>query len=174
MNHLKFLCYAFVFFGLTIASCGKDDSSDSDSDRTNYFFCKLDGNDWEAVSIMQPTITTTATSKRFDMFGSDPDGPTISLIVQDYENPGSGCLTESTYYGEDHTNASANFTNSSGEMNFTRLTVTGAGTSSKDGLVRITKCEDGKISGTFEFLITDLAGDLVHTISEGRFDNVAF
>ncbi|MFT4663090.1 MAG: hypothetical protein ACI9RM_001426 [Ulvibacter sp.] len=178
MNHLKLLFFAFIVLGLSTTSCNKDDGDSDPSDRSNYFFCKLDGNDWEAVGIDQPTISASVTgssaSKRLDFFGSNPAGLTISVIVQDYENAETGeCLSENTYYGVDHEKAGDNFTATSGEMNFARLTVTGADTS-KDGFVRITNCADGKISGSFEFVVTDLAGTLVHTVSEGSFENVEY
>ncbi len=182
MDQLKLLFCAFILLSLSTMSCNKDDGDSGDSggsDRSNYFFCKIDGNDWEAAGINQPTISVLGTgssaAKRFDFFGSDPAGPTISIIVQDYENAETGeCLTENTYYGEDHANAGDNFTATSGEMNFARLTITGAGNPSKDGFVRITNCADGKISGDFEFVVTDLAGTVVHTVSEGRFENVEY
>jgi hypothetical protein len=175
MHLIKYLSCCFLLMTLLTTACKKDDDN---SDKQNYFFCKLDGENWESDGVSQPTIVRLdnggTKAKRFDFYGKDPLGPQISITVQDYENADQGeCLNTGKYYGTDHADASDNYTTTNGLSNFAQLTVSG-NPIARDGFVEITDCGDGKISGRFSFVVKDLLDVVTITISDGRFDNVAY
>ena len=173
-NQISFFSFVLII-ALSFSSCSKDD--DGGSDKLNYFACKLNGVEWVSQGVDQPTVVRAVVSgvasKRLDFFGSD--GTTqISITVQDYQDAEQGaCMTENTYYGLQHAQAADNYMTSGGLSNFAQLSVSG-NSLARDGWVKITKCDDSKISGTFAFEVKDLLGAVVLSVTEGHFDNVEY
>ena len=176
------LKFAVVFtLSFLIISCSKDDE-DNDS-RENYFACKIDGTDWEANGVNQPTVTkqelaNDISANRLDFFGSPSGGQSISITVTDFRNGGDGeCLNDETFYGSDSPNAGSAFTvtGANGTTYISDCTLTLSGNPlSRTGFIEITDCGDGMISGEFEFTIKDITGAVLHEITEGEFVNVAY
>ena len=189
MNQLKNLCTLLLLLSFVMVSCSKDDEGSGDgggggnSNLENYFGCKIDGVDWVANGITQPTVTraiaaSDVSSKRLDFFGQNDGGQTISVVVTDYRDADQGeCISNEKFYGWDHPDyGSAYSVTSAGGAIFTSdasISLAGVGIT-RLGTIEITKCESGKISGTFEFTVKDLTGAVVNEITEGEFFNVAY
>ncbi len=189
MKRLKNLSVLFVLVSLLLVSCSKDDDDgggDPNPNLQNYFACKIDGVDWEADGIDQPTVTlltpaTDVSAKRLDFSGS-ADGTTIAVVINDYRNADQGeCLNEETFYGTDDADASNAFSVTAGNGSvFVSDAYIVVGTMlTREGTIEITNCEEveagkGKISGTFSFTVKDLTGAVVHEVTEGEFVNVDY
>lgn len=188
MNKLtRLLALLFLFSGvLLIASCGKDNDDETGGEDPgpvveDLFTAKVDGVEWTAPSIQQPTVNLLEAPdlmfKQLDFFGQPSNGLQISIRVVDYENGDIGeCITERAYYGTQHSNAANNYMETFGNVVYTNHCsfVVTSQPFSQDGTVTITDCADGKVSGTFEFVIKDIQGNVVHEVTEGVFTNINY
>ncbi len=185
MNQFKNVFALCLLVSFVMLSCAKDDDGDISTDPNveNYFACKIDGEAWESQSISQPTVTQSnsaddVAAKRLDFFGQDAGGQTLALVITDYRDGDVGeCISTETFYGSEDSNYDNAFTitSSTGTV-FTSeasLSLSGVGVA-RDGTITVTKCADGKISGTFSLKLRDINGGVVSEITDGVFTNVAY
>jgi len=188
MNQFKNVFALCLLLSFVMLSCGKDDGEGGgtpDPDLENYFACKIDGVDWESESITQPTVTqsnpaTDVAAKRLDFFGQDAGGQSISIVINDYRDGDVGeCLSTETFYGSedaDYEDNAYTITSGTGTVYTSEAFMNLGGVSSigRDGSITVTKCADGKISGTFSFKLRDLTGAVVKDVTDGVFSNVEY
>lgn len=196
MVRFKHLLGLLLFVSLLAVGCGKEDDGGDDGSGgggggsmdvceglDNHFSCKLNGEDWVAESVMQPTVfrqdvQSDVKAKRLDFFGSPNGGLSISITATDFRNGATGeCMSLEKLYGTGHADAANSYsiTSSAGPTYTSNATLSLTGNSiAMDGWVEITACEDGVISGTFEFDIKDLTGAVTTEVREGVFCNVAY
>ena len=85
------------------------------------------------------------------------------------------CFTSNIFYGNEHKRNDQNFSNDIGStvfMNNSSLIFeekNGESTISRDGWIKIKSCENGKISGSFKFIIE---GEISRKEVKGEFVNV--
>ena len=142
---------------------------------------ELNGQNWVSEKIADASIvrseqTKSIFAKTLNINGLDANGSSIALTVFDVQAADIGkCLTTGKYYGQEHEQVNKNFTLDIGVASFSNQckliyqTTDGKLISSRNGFVNIDKCENGKVSATFEFK-TD-SGEI---FSKGKIIDVAY
>ncbi len=116
-------------------------------------------------------------AKVLNMSLEDGDGNLFALSLTDLENAKmDSCLTSNIFYGNEHDNSDLNFSNDIGTTNFTNNSSLifekndGVSFISRDGWIKINRCENGRISGSFNFKMEEekstkvLEGDFVNVL----------
>jgi len=123
----------------------------------------LNGQNWESVKIADAQIVRTEQTKSIfaktlNINGLDQNGSSIVLTVFDVQSADIGeGLTTGKYYGQEHNDVNKNYTFDIGIASFTNKCKLifqkedGKLISSRNGVVTIDQCSNGKISGSFEF-----------------------
>ncbi|HFC01196.1 MAG TPA: hypothetical protein ENJ53_10365, partial [Phaeodactylibacter sp.] len=117
-------------------------------------------------------------SKILNMSVLDLDGNEIALSLTDVKNGASGKgLHTGFYFGNEHEKSTQNYSVDLGFANFSNssslifLDKKDDSIISRNGWIKIEHCENGKISGSFQFEIEDGNGAI---LSEGSFEDVTF
>ena len=118
-------------------------------------------------------------AKVFNMSLEDGDGNLFALSLTDLENARmDSCLTSNVFYGNEHESSDQNFINDIGTTIFTNNRSLifekkdGSSFISRDGWIKINRCENGRISGSFNFQMEEeksvnvLEGDFVNVLLE--------
>lgn len=141
----------------------------------------LNGQFWESVKITDATIirseqTKSIFAKTLNINGVDANGASVVITVFDVQAADIGqSLSKGDYYGLEHEEVNRNFTFDIGIASFSNKcnliyeAPDEKVISSRNGKVTIQKCENGKISGNFEFK-TD-SGEI---FSKGKFKDVIY
>ena len=115
-------------------------------------------------------------AKVLNMSLEDGDGNLFALSLTDLENAKmDSCLTSNVFYGSEHKNSDQNFSNDLGSTIFTNNSslifekTNGASFISRNGWIKINRCENGRISGSFNFKIEE---GRTPELLEGEFVNV--
>jgi hypothetical protein len=115
-------------------------------------------------------------AKVLNMSIEDGDGNLVALSLTDLENPGiDSCLTTSLFYGMEHQKSDENFSHDIGSTVFSNKSSLifedkkGASLISRNGWIKINRCELGRISGSFFFA---MEGTKITKSMEGEFVNV--
>ena len=115
-------------------------------------------------------------AKFLNMSLEDGDENLFALSLTDVENEKmDSCFTSNIFYGNEHKRNDQNFSNDIGStvfMNNSSLIFeekNGESTISRDGWIKIKSCENGKISGSFKFIIE---GKISRKEVKGEFVNV--
>jgi len=155
-------------------------SSNVDLAERNISF-SLDGTNWESVKVADASVirfeqTKSIFAKTLNINGVDANGSSVVITVFDVQAADIGqCLTIGNYFGLEHEKVQNNFTFDIGIASFSNKCnlifelPDGKVISSRNGKVNIRKCNNGKISGSFEFKT-----DSGETFSQGKFEEVAY
>ncbi|MFK7774714.1 MAG: hypothetical protein AB8F94_21425 [Saprospiraceae bacterium] len=115
-------------------------------------------------------------AKVLNMSLEDGDGNLLALSLLDLENAEiDSCLTSNIFYGNEHESSDQNFTNDIGSAIFTNNSslifekTDGTSLISRDGWIKINQCENGRISGSFNFKMEE---ETTTKVLEGEFVNV--
>ncbi|MFK8008927.1 MAG: hypothetical protein AB8H03_21375 [Saprospiraceae bacterium] len=115
-------------------------------------------------------------AKMLNMSLEDGDGNLFALSLVDLENEEmDSCLTSNVYFGNEHENSDQNFSNDIGSTIFANYSslifekTDGSSFISRDGWIKINRCENGRISGSFNFKMDE---DKSTKVMEGEFVNV--
>lgn len=115
-------------------------------------------------------------AKVLNMSLEDGDGNLFALSLTDLENAKMDtCLTTNIFYGNKHKNSGRNFSNDIGTTVFTNNSnlvfenTDGESFISRDGWIKIVSCDDGRISGSYNFKMKEGRSS---EILEGEFVNV--
>ncbi len=189
MKNYKLLLFIFLLGSLNLlTSCGDDDEVEMPD--PVIFSCKVDGEVWQATRMGISVIGgadfgNNITGKSVNITAIAEDGSNVKLVLSDFEaNNTTQCIDAINYYGPDHPNQSQNKTvelvpgenleNSSTPV-FTPVGVDlFGGFIGANSNVEILSCEDGKLSGTFEFIGVDLFFPESVLITEGVFQDIEF
>ena len=115
-------------------------------------------------------------AKVLNMSLEDGEGNLFALSLTDLENARmDSCLTANIFYGNGHKNSDQNFSKDIGTTIFSNNSSLifekngGESAISRDGWIKINRCENGSISGSFNFKIEEgRAPELI----EGEFVNI--
>lgn len=141
----------------------------------------INGKIWQSNQIMDASIsisnqTKDIYAKTLNINGVDANGSSIAITVFDVQNATVGeCLTLGTYYGQEHESVQKNFTFDIGIASFSNkcnLIFQSSDDellSSRNGVVTIENCDNGKVTGSFEFKT-----DSGVVFSKGKFVDVLF
>jgi hypothetical protein len=115
-------------------------------------------------------------AKVLNMSLEDGDGNLFALSLTDLENAKmDSCLTVNIFYGNEHESSDQNFSNDLGSAIFANNSSlifeksNGASFISRDGWIKINRCENGSISGSFNFKMEE---EKSTKVLEGEFVNV--
>lgn len=115
-------------------------------------------------------------AKVLNMSLEDGNGNLFALRLVDLENAEvDSCLTSNVFFGNEHENNNQNFSNDIGSTVFTNNSSLifekndGSSFISRDGWVKINHCENGRISGAFNFKMEE---EKSTKVMEGEFVNV--
>lgn len=108
----------------------------------------------------------------------DRNGNMVALTLTDFnENKKSICLNTSSYFGNEHVDANRNSSLNVDDATFTNNSMLilelkdGSSEMSRNGWINISKCQEGKIWGSFEFEI-QYSNESI--ISSGEFTGLKF
>jgi len=117
-------------------------------------------------------------SKVLHLSVEDKKGNLVALMLTDFQNSRrSICMSESIFFGGEHEQSDLNFSRDVGStvfLNQCNLIIEkndGTSTISRNGWIKINKCENGSISGSFEFSVDEINKT---SISKGTFENISF
>lgn len=115
-------------------------------------------------------------AKVLNMSLEDGDGKLFALSLTDMENSEKdSCLTINSFYGIEHRNSIQNFSHDIGTTVFSNSSSlifenkNGDSAISRNGWIKVNRCEKGIISGDFSFI---LKGEETDKSIEGEFINV--
>ena len=139
---------------------------------------KLTGAKVKEVFISKMEQTKGLFTKHLNMSVEDSEGNLVALVLTDVKDGDIGTdLNTGIYFGNDHHKVDQNLSIDLGSVVFSNSSnlilegKDGSSLLSRNGWIEIEKCENGLISGKFEF---QLEGEETNKISKGNFENVFF
>ena len=137
---------------------------------------ELEGVEIKEAFISKMEQTKGLYTKNLNMSLTDSEGNLVALVLTDVKNGSIGTnLNIGTYFGNEHQSANQNFSIDLGTVVFSNSSnlilegKDGSSTISRNGWIKIEKCENGLISGKFEF---EIEGEETNQTSKGKFENV--
>ena len=154
--------------------------SETDFAEKNISF-ELNGQNWESIKIADAQIirseqTKSIFAKTLNINALDANGSSVVLTIFDVKSADIGqSVTVGKYFGQEHKEVNKNFTFDIGIASFSNQCkllyqkTDGQLVSSRNGIVTIDKCANGKVSGSFEFKTE--SGEV---FSKGKISDVSY
>lgn len=139
---------------------------------------ELVGTKVQEASITKMEQTKGLFTKNLNMSVIDENGNLVALVITDVKNGDIGNqLNSGFFYGKEHQKAKQNYSIDLGAVVFSSSSYLilednkNSSTLSRNGWIDIYKCENGLLSGKFEF---ELENGKSKTKSSGVFENIAY